>query len=159
MKYKIILSLSILFTILISGCKSTEIALDIPQNWVNIAAADDFEVYIDTTSMKREGSILSVREKRIYTTPESRAKYVEKIKSKNLKMYKIERWNDFSYCIYEYECDCANKRSRIIAVEDYDSTGKRILRTTPNKKNLKWKDVITDSVEDYTFFFICDYDN
>lgn len=162
MKYKLIVLSTILASLLFGSCNSSKIVQAIPENWANTAASEDFEIYVDLSSIKREGSIVYAREKRIYTSPEDRAKYVENIASKGLKMYKIERWNDFSYCIYEYECDCANKKSRIVAVEDYDSTGKLILRTAvdPKKrKTLAWKDVEPDTVEDYTFFLVCDYED
>lgn len=159
MKYNTIILLSILTILSFDSCNSSKKVQNTVENWANTAASADFEIYVDLSSIKREGSIVYAREKRIYTSPEDRAKYVENIASKGLKMYKIEKWNDFSYCIYEYECDCANKKSRVIAVEDYDSTGKLILRSTIDKKKRAWKDVEPDTVEDYTFFLICDYED
>lgn len=158
MKIKI-LTISIIAFILCQSCKTTEMAVENPQNWFNMAVAEDVEIYVDTTSIQREGGRVFACEKRIYTTAESRAKYIDNVKKLNLKYHDIKKWNDFSYCIYSCEYECANKRYRILAVEDYDSTGKHIARTTPNKNNIEWMNVETETVGDYTFFFICDYGN
>lgn len=158
-KHLTILIITFLF---LQGCKTTQVLTDNHQNWFNMVIAEDVEIYVDTTSIQRAGGTVFAREKRVYTTASSKATYVNKIKEAYLDMgkpEKAEKWNDFSYCIYNCEYECANKRYRILSIEDYDSTGKRIVSTTPNKKNIEWKDVETETVGDYTFFYICDYGN
>ena len=52
----------------------------------------------------------------------------------------------------------ANKRFKILSVEDFDTTGKRIAKTTPPKDKERWLSVDSETVGDYTFFFVCDYE-
>lgn len=160
MKY--LLSLLIGLLIFISGCKSAyqENADVKPEGWFNIAVADDVEIFTDTLSIRHEGPVAYAREKRVYITPESRKIYVDKIRDEYIKLGKSEKadkWADFSYCIYYSLYDCTNKRFRVLSVEDYDSNGKLILKTVSPKKSEKWLNVGTETVGDYTFFFVCDY--
>lgn len=148
--------------LLLVGCKSTQLVNSQIQKdaWFNIAVAEDVEIYTDTASIRQEGGLFYAREKRVFITPESQKLYVDKIREEYEKMGKPEKadkWSDFSYCIYECEYDCINKRFRILTVEDFDSKGKRIVKTTSSKKNIKWLNVETETVGDYTFFFVCDY--
>ncbi|WP_029904267.1 surface-adhesin E family protein [Prevotella sp. 10(H)] len=159
MKY-IYLLISILF--LLSGCKTTSGNASKPrgEGWFNIAVAEDVEIYTDTLSIRHEGPIAYAREKRVYISPESKKIYVDKIRDEYIKLGKPEKadkWNDFSYCIYNCLYECTNKRFRILSVEDFDSAGKRIAKTTPAKNNIKWLNVDSETVGDYTFFFVCDY--
>jgi len=157
--------LSILvIVILIASCQTSKQTYTYSNdNWFNMAIAEDVEIYVDTTSIRRDGSVVYACEKRIFLTPESKATYTDKIKKVYEKMGKVEKadkWNDFSYCIYYSLYDCTNKRFRTIWIEDYDSTGKRIVKTvTPKSKIDEWMNVNTETVGDYTFFYICDYDN
>lgn len=153
-----------LLTIFLSlvSCKSTQY-VDSPMekdNWFNVAVAEDVEIYIDTVSIRQENGLSYAKEKRVFITPESKKLYVDKIRAEYEKMGKpdkIIKWDDFSYCIYECEYDCVNSRFRVLTVEDFDSQGKRIVKTTSSKKNIKWLNVEVETVGDYTFFFICDY--
>lgn len=159
MKYLFLFFTAILF---LTGCNTTRQSNTQfePDGWFNVAIAEDVEIYIDTLSIKHENGFSYAREKRVFITPESKKLYVDKIRNEYTKMGKTEKadkWNDFSYCIYHCEYECANKRFRILSVEDFDSTGKRIIKTTPSKKNIKWLNVETETVGDYTFFFVCDY--
>lgn len=160
MKY--LLSLLIGFLVFLSGCKSVyqENAREKPEGWFNIAVAEDVEIFTDTLSIRHEGPVAYAREKRIYITPQSRKLYVDKIKNRYIKLgepEKADKWNDFSYCIYYSLYDCTNKRFRVLSVEDYDSAGKLILKTVSPKKPEKWLNVGAETVGDYTFFFVCDY--
>lgn len=159
MKYLFLIT-SVLF--LITSCKTTsqKNTPAKPEGWFNVALAEDVEIYTDTASIRHEGAVSYAREKRVYITAESRKTYVDKIRAEYAKMGKpdkADKWNDFSYCIYECEYECSNKRFRILSVEDFDSAGKRIVKTTPSKKEIKWLNVETETVGDYTFFFVCDY--
>lgn|GEM_PF-1215377 len=158
MKYIVFISSLIL---LLSSCKSTTSSMHSkPEGWFNIAVAEDVEIYTDTASIRHEGAVAYAREKRVYITPESKKLYVDKIRAEYTKMGKAEKadkWNDFSYCVYNCLYECTNKRFRILSVEDYDSAGKRIAKTTPAKNNIRWLNVDSETVGDYTFFFVCDY--
>jgi len=150
------------FVILLSGCGTTQTAnrQEKAEGWFNVAVADDIEFYTDTTSIRYEESLAYAREKLIYITFESKKLYVDKIRNSYTQMgkaEKAEKWDDFSYCIYEREYDCVNQRFRTLSVEDFDSTGKRILKTITPKKNLIWQQVKKETIGDYTFFFVCDY--
>jgi len=160
MKY--LLYTAAFFFILLSSCQTKHISnkTDIQANWFNVAVAEDVEIYTDTVSIRFEGALAYAREKRVYITSESKKLYVDRIRTEYIKMGKPEKadkWNDFSYCIYESEYDCTNKRFRVLTIEDFDSTGKRIAKTTSVKKNLRWLNVENETVGDYTFFFVCDY--
>lgn len=158
MKYLLFISSTLL--IFVTSCKSTQNHTERSENWFNIAVADDVEIYTDTVSIRHEGAKAYAREKRIYITPESRKKYTDKIREEYAKMGKSEKadkWNDFSYCIYTCEYECTSSRFRVLSVQDYDSNGKLIAKTTPNKNTIKWLNVNTETVGDYTFFFVCDY--
>ena len=159
---KFLLYIPAFFFILLSSCQTKHVAksADIPENWFNIAVAEDVEIYTDTTSIRFEGARAYAREKRVYITPESRKLYVDKIRAEYAKMRKPEKadkWNDFSYCIYECEYECTNKRFRTLTIEDYDSQGKLIAKTPSSQKNIRWMNVENETVGDYTFFFVCDY--
>lgn len=147
--------------LLFSACKSTQSGSSKPEAWFNIAVAEDVEIYTDTTSIRHEGAVAYAREKRVYITPESKKLYVDKIRNEYAKMgkaQKADKWNDFSYCIYNCLYECTNKRFRILSVEDYDSTGKLIAKTVSAKNNIRWLNIDTETVGDYTFFFVCDYE-
>lgn len=159
MRKVVFLSISVVAVLLI-GCQSVPKSDPYVAGWWNIAVAEDVEIFTDTTSIRHEGAVAYAREKRVYVSEESRKKYVEKIKQEYLKLGKPEKadkWGDFSYCIYNSLYDCTNKRFRILSVEDYDSKGMLIMRTTPSKNNIRWLNVGAETVGDYTFFFVCDY--
>jgi hypothetical protein len=144
----------------LSSCQATRQAASAPHLWVNIAVADGVEIYADTAGIRHEGAVAYAYEKRVYTTYERRKAYVDRIKDEYAKMGKPEKagkWNDFSYCIYYSLYDCPDRRFRVLSVEDYDSAGKLIARTTSSKKNARWLSVNAETVGDYTFFFVCDY--
>lgn len=154
----IIFSCSIL---ILSSCKSTQSIQPKVEGWNFIANIEDVDISIDTASIRHEGLISYASEKRVYLTTASKAKYVDKIRNEYTRMGKPEKankWNDFSYCIYHCLYECANNRFRILSVEDFDSTGKRIAKTTPPKNKVQWLNVNADTVGDYTFFSVCDYE-
>ncbi|MBK5721715.1 hypothetical protein JGH11_12620 [Dysgonomonas sp. Marseille-P4677] len=150
------------FLILFTSCKTSSQyeAKKGSEGWFNIAVAEDVEIYTDTTSIRHEGAIAFAREKRVYVTDASKKLYIDKIRKEYEKMGKPEKadkWNDFSYCIYNCLYECTNKRFKILSVEDFDSTGKRITKTVPAKNKERWLNVDSETVGDYTFFFVCDY--
>lgn len=154
---------AILVSLFLIGCKATLQTNNLQKEeaWVNVGVAEDFESYIDTASIRQENGIFFAQEKRVFVTPKGREEYIAKIRDRYAKMGKPEKadkWNDFSYYVYSCEYDCTNKRFRVLTAEDYDSTGKRIVRTVTTKKNLKWINVETETIGDYTFFFVCDYE-
>lgn len=159
MKYFLLLISTLLLAV---SCKtiSQKKSSTTTEGWFNIAVTNDEEIYIDTTSIRHEGAFSYAKEKRIYTTPEGRKLYVDKIRAKYTEMKmpeKADKWSDFSYCIYQCEYDCLNKRFRNIWIDDFDSKGKRIARTPSPEKNIRWMNVNPETVGDYTFFFVCDY--
>ncbi|GHV14261.1 hypothetical protein FACS1894179_02620 [Bacteroidia bacterium] len=144
---------------LLSGCRSLFQNKSKQEGWFNIVVTDGIEVFTDTTSIRFEGAVAYAREKRVYTTDKSRATYIEKIKKEYAKMGKPEnadKWKDFNFCIYNCLYECTNKRFRVLSVEDYDSNGK-LIQITPPQKPFVWLNVDTETVGDYTFFFVCDY--
>lgn len=135
--------------------------IDTSSAWVDVVVTIDMTYYVDTTSIHREGNFVVAREKRVYE-PASRQQYIDHIKERWVKLgnpRKAEAWSDFSYNIYTLEYDCANRQSRIIEVEDYDSTGRRISKTKSNLAKAEWVGVEQESIKDYTFFYVCDYGN
>lgn len=158
MKYIYILSIAL--SSLFFSCKTTYQTTEEPEGWFNIAVADDVEIFMDTISIRHEGSVAYAREKRVYISPDSKKTYIDKIKKTYLKIgkpEKAEKWNDFSYCIYNCLYECTNKRFRVLSVEDYDSTGKLIIKTITPKNKIEWLSVNSETVGDYTFFYVCDY--
>ncbi len=156
MRYISVLFAGLLF---LSGCKSSLQNNAKPEGWLNIIVTPGIEVYVDTTSIRFEGAVAYAREKRIYTTVESRTAYIERIKAEYAKLGKpksADKWKDFSYCIYNCLYECTNKRFRALSVEDYDSNGK-LIQITPPVIPYRWMSVGTETVGDYTFFFVCDY--
>lgn len=151
--------------ILIIGIAFTNCAtskyVDTSNNWQDVAVTEYFEVYVDTTSITKNNAIIKAKEKKVFTTEESRQEYIAKIKNKYIELgttKKADKWDNFGYYIYTSEYDCANKRLRILHIEDYNADGTLIQRTTTSKKNLKWINVDEETIRDYTFFFVCDYD-
>jgi hypothetical protein len=144
----------------LSSCQISRQTVSVAHSWYNVAVTEDMDIFTDTASIKQENGVAYAYEKRVYTTPEGRKAYIGKIKAEYTKMGKpgnADKWNDFSYCIYYSLYDCTNKRFRVLFVEDYDSTGKLIIKTLASKKNIRWLNVGTETVGDYTFFFVCDY--
>jgi len=147
--------------LLLSSCQATRQTASTPHLWTNIAVTEDVEIFTDTASIKHEGGVAYAYEMRVYVTSEARKAYVDKIKSEYVKLGKpdkADKWNDFSYCVYYSMYDCPNRRFRVLSVEDYDSSGKLITKTTSSKKNVRWLSVDAETVGDYTFFFVCDYE-
>lgn len=154
--YTIILIFSILFFVNCSVRKYT----DISQNWASAAKMEEIEIFVDTTSIKQMGTMLIAKEKKVFYSKESKEKYIASIQEKYSQLKgkdNSHKWADFSYSIYVSEYDCLNNRLRILSIEDYDSNGERIVKTTTNKEKLVWKDVDPETIGDYTFFFVCDY--
>lgn len=146
----------------LSSCKVTDSVGS--QNklagWFNVAVSEEFEIYTDTLSIRKDGAMIYAREKKVFKTVASRSAYIDKIKKTYMTMGKPEKankWADFSYCIYSSAYDCLNKRFKILSVEDYDSDGNLILKTTTPVKSEKWTNVDVETVADYTFFFVCDF--
>lgn len=160
MKYKLLIPL-FLITLSIVSCKSVKQEKPKQPQWYNMAIANDVEIYVDTANIKRDGAVIYATEKRVFLTPESKGQYLDKIRAEYEKMGKpdkMKKWGDFSYCTYHSLYECTNRRFRILSVEDYDSTGKLIVKTKPPKDKIKWLNVEQETVGDYTFFFVCDYD-
>lgn len=158
MKFKLLTLLVVILSI--ASCKPSQIAQKIQPQWHDLAFAHGVEISVDTASIKHDGSVVYATEKRVFTTANSKAQYLEKI-SNELKIMgkpeRIKKWDGFSYCIYHSIYECTNKRFRVLWVEDYDSTGKLIIKTKPAKDNIKWLNVEKETVGDYTFFYVCDF--
>lgn len=163
MSYKSFITLLLFVYFLMSACTTAKpYATSSVDNWLKMATANDVDIFVDTTSIKTTGSITLAVEKRLFLTAESKAEYVDKIRKEYSKMGKAEKtakWNDFSYCLYYSEYECINNRFLVLWVEDYDSSGKRIVRTTPAKGKDGWINITDETVGDYTFFYICDFGN
>lgn len=160
MKYVLFSLLAISF--LLSGCKTSLQPATVLNDagWYNIIVAEGIDIYVDTANIRHEGNIAYAREKRVFVLDESKEKYVERIRNEYIKMGKPEKadkWNDFSYCIYDCMYECTNKRFRVLSVEDYNSKGELIIKTKASNKNVRWLNVESETVGDYTFFFVCDY--
>lgn len=152
----------VLLTTITWSCQSIKKTTNtVEPAWFNMAIANDVEIYVDTASIRHDGAVAYATEKRIYLTNESKKEYVNKIReeySKLGKPEKADKWNDFSYCIYHCLYECTNKRFRILSVEDFDSKDKRIAKTSPAKENIRWLNIESETVGDYTFFYICDFE-
>ena len=159
MKSKLLIFVIILATAY--SCKSTQQYNYKPAEWFNISVAADVEIFIDTASIQRNDAIVYATEKRVYKTAKSRAAYVEKIRDAYDRLGKIEKankWIDFSYCTYDCLYECTNKRFRILKARDYDSKGNLIAETITPKDRIRWLNIEPETVGDYTFFFVCDFD-
>lgn len=147
--------------LLTASCASSKPQTEKLGNWQRAAKTEDAEIFVDVSSIRRVGTLLMAREKKVFHTAKSKEQYVAKIREKYASLGKTEKankWIDFSYTIYESEYDCVNARLRVLSVEDYDSQGVRIIKTPSDKKEDKWKDVDRDTLADYTFFYVCDYE-
>lgn len=134
--------------------------------WVDIVVTNEEEIYLDTSAIERKDATYCYAwVKTIYTTENSRSKYVQKIRDsyKNITddelNKKMKKWNGFSYNISYRVYDCLNKRYRTTIVSDYSADGKLIITAEPNKKVEKWIKVETDAVVDHVLYFVCDYGN
>ena len=154
------LTLIIVSILVLSGCRTAYEYRSKHHKWFSIALAEGVEIHVDTASIKPMGSVTYAFEKRVYTTPEAKEAYISKIRAEYEKMgkaEKIDKWKDFSYNVYYSLYDCTNQRFRVLVVEDFDSAGNSIIRTTPPKNKMQWLNVENETVGDYTFFFVCDY--
>ena len=127
--------------------------------WDNIVVTENTEVFIDSTNIKMIDNQVFATIKTIYTTVESRQAYTDKIKSvfKKDADKKIKKWENFSYNITYGIYDCSNNRFKILKVEDFDNKDKRIVKTEVKENKARWLNVDTNTVGDYTLFYICDY--
>jgi hypothetical protein len=145
------------------SCKSAQQYQTKPAEWFNISVAEDVEIYIDTANIHRDNMSVFAAEKRVFTTTQSKAGYVKKIRDAYARLgkaNKADKWNDFSYCIYECLYECTNQRFRILRVRDYDSKGELIAETSStSNKNIRWLYIEPETVGDYTFFYVCDFDH
>jgi hypothetical protein len=135
------------------------LCLSAQDNWDNIVVTENTEIFIDSTNIKMENGKTYAYIKTVYTTEDSRQTYINKIKRvfpKNADK-KIKKWEDFKYTITYGIYDCGNNRFKILEVEDFDSTGKKIIKTKMKEEKARWLNVDTDTVGDYTLFYICDY--
>ena len=158
-----------IYIILISGliflfaqCATSKKYTDTSAHWCSAAKMEETEVFVDTAGIKRVGTMITAKEKKIFYTPQSKDQHISYIRKKYEelgKAEKVQKWSDFSYSIYESEYDCLNNRFRILSVEDYDSNGVRIIKTVADKRKTGWTNVDAETVADYTFFFVCDYGN
>lgn len=159
MKLTIITFLSL--TILaLSSCQAPSKLASTNGGWKDIATIEGVEIYIDTTSIRHEQTASYATEKRVYVTSASKEAYIDKIRAEYAKMgkaQKADKWSNFSYSVYTCVYECTNSRFRVVTVEDFDTMGKRIAKTTPPKGVIRWLDVDSDTVGDYTTFFVCDY--
>lgn len=154
---RFILAFSILLIPFLANAKDKK--QDNPFVWDNLITTTETEVYIDSTAISNQDGVTLARLKTVYTTPESRAKYVDKIKkvfTKNADK-KIQKWDDFQYTITYGLYDCVNGRFKILKVEDFDSTDKRIVKTEKKEDKAIWTNVDPETVGDYMLFNICDY--
>lgn len=161
MKYFRILT-TIALVLSIMSCAGSKQASKTVSDWKSAAKMEDSEIFVDVVSIKRVGTLLVAKEKKMFFTADSKDAYVTKIRDKYAAMgkaQKADKWNDFSYTIYTSEYDCLNNRFRILDVEDYDSQDVRIIKTSANKKVDRWQNVDKETVADYTFFFVCDYED
>lgn len=157
---KYITSFFLVFVITLSGCNTSK-TIVAPPKWEKMSLAKGIETYVDLNSIQHEDLVSYATEKRIYTTQEVKNEYISKIRDKWAKLgspRKADKWNDCSYSIYKCLYECTNKRFRILSIEDYDSNGKLIARTTPNEKVIQWSPVDKETIGDYNFFFICDFE-
>lgn len=130
--------------------------------WDNIVVTEDTEVFIDSTDIKRIDGKIYTYIKTVYVTDRSKQAYLNKIKGifkKKDAEKKIRKWDDFSYTETYGIYDCLNKRFKILQVTDYTSTGKQIIRTKTKNEKSPWLLVDSDTVGDFTLFYICDYGN
>lgn len=157
---KYILPILLVFVITLSGCNTSK-TISIPPKWEKMSLAKGVETYVDLNSIQHEDLLSYATEKRVYTTQKAKEEYISKIRDKYTQLgspKKADKWNDCSYSIYKCIYECTNKRFCILSIEDYDSTGKLIARTTPNKKVIQWTQVDKETIGDYNFFFICDFE-
>lgn len=126
--------------------------------WIDIAVTENEEIYIDTTNIRNKDGLIYVAVKTVYTTPEARQFYTDRIKNAFAKNAdeKIKKWDDFSYNISQRIYDCQGKRYRTLQVADYRKDGSSIVKTKTNKKKLTWITVDIDTVADHVLFYICD---
>lgn len=153
----------VLLVLLFSSCKSTSMQQNIVERkWSQVADINDVKVYIDTASIKYVDNLAYSTEKKIFMTAASKKEYTNRIRKEYEQMGKAEKadkWNDFAYTIYQCVYDCANGRFYVAEVEDYDSTGKLIIKTKASKDTPpKWIHVDRDTLGDYSLFFVCDYE-
>lgn len=129
--------------------------------WDQIITTYESELYIDSTQIKRSEGLVYARIKTIYTSPQAKESYVNKIKKvfSNNAEKKIKKWANFTYTITYGVYDCTNSRFKIIEVEDYDDNNKRIVKTKTKEDTAKWLNVELETMGDYIIFSICDYIN
>lgn len=133
-------------------------------NWKDVVVVEDLEVYVDTLSIEYKDNYYYAWVKTVYLTENSQSAYVDKIRKSYKKQdekleKKLKKWDGFKYNISYRMYDCLNKRYKVLEVTDYSANGKKIIKTKPNKNNVRWLNVGTDTMGDYTLFFICDFDS
>jgi hypothetical protein len=97
------------------------------EDWVPVARGDRTELFVRTSSIKWDGSWLSVRTRQNFVEPQPSAK----------------KGKTFLSARNEYRVDCPQRRLAYREIEAYaeaDLQGDRVQKTKIGEKNLKWMD-------------------
>ena len=127
---------------------------------------DGREMYIDTTSIVRNGSEVTVWVKEVFTGTLAREAHVAKVEEavKQLTPGKTKNWDkkwakkyaDFYYTISKRVYDCVNSRSRTLEATDYNSKEKKIAKTMTVKDKKEWWLIDNSTIGDVIMFEVCD---
>jgi Surface-adhesin protein E len=100
---------------------------DAQEQWSSVAKVERTEVFVNPSSIKRDGAWLSVRTKQNFLEPQPSAR----------------KGKSFLSARNEYRIDCGGRRlayRELQAYADLDLQGAVIQKTRIGEKNLKWMD-------------------
>lgn len=133
--------------------------------WLEMVALGGQEIYIDTASVERNGVEVAVWVKEVYTKEVPKQYYISRIAKamsetesgrKSWEKKWAKKFEDLSYTISKRVYNCVDSEFQVLEVSEYDSNGKRIVKTTTKKNKAPWKPIEYDTIGDILMFEVCD---
>lgn len=133
--------------------------------WKDMTILDGREMYIDTISIVRDGTEVTVWVKEVFTGQPAKDAQVAKVekamretpsKSKSWDKKWSKKYSEFYYTISKRVYDCVNSRYQMLEATDYDSRDKKIAKTVTGKEKLKWMSIDRTTIGDIFMFEVCD---
>ena len=133
--------------------------------WKDMTLLDGREMYIDTTSIVRDGAEVTVWVKEVFTGVQARDAHLAKVeKAMRLNPSDSKSWDkkwskkyaDFYYLISKWSYDCVGSQYQVLEVIAYDSHDKKIARIKTKKEKAKWMTIDSKTIGDIFMFEVCD---
>lgn len=133
--------------------------------WKEMAIFEGKEIYIDTTSIERNETHVSVWVKELYTKDFEKEAYTARIKEAMAKIKSGEKiwkkkWSkkftNLSYTLSKRVYNCVESTYQVLEVIEYDIDNKKIVKKSWKRKDAPWRPIEYDTIGDIIMFEVCD---